>query len=182
MNSFGSLQFVAFAVGILVCIEPQAKHPFELTNVFEIGGGGCIGETRIYEDADTRQAMFGSGVLSPTSGPKSRAEWLLFNRTLATSRKYFLETIGCGTDRVAISLDGKAYVLDQLRIRYLGAPVTYVGDEEGSPNARIEHVSLLYSVYFQDTECTQRFDRVRVHINFKGAKRVVSGIATAGCP
>jgi hypothetical protein len=167
---------------LLVCASANAKQPFELTHVFGIGGGGCVGETRIYDDAAVSRVMVNEMAASAKSVPKSSKEWRSLDRNLAAKPRHFMTTMGCAADRLVISLDGKAYLLDLTQIRQIGMPVTYYSDVEGSPQVRIELVTLLHSIDFRETECTQRFDRVRVHIDFKGGKQIVSALATASCP
>jgi hypothetical protein len=182
MRAFVRSHFFAWPTAFLLVGVVNAGQPFALTYVFDIGGGGCIGETRIYGDAAVAQVMASHRASDLRAIPKSDKAWKRLDRALGAMGRNFLTTIGCAADRVAVSLDGTAHVLDQIQVRRLGAPVTYFNDLEGSPRVRIDALALLHSIYFPGTECTQDFHRVRVHIDFNGAKLEVTGLATAGCP
>jgi hypothetical protein len=188
MRSVHKLRFLAMLFcGWLPWQASAADVSIKLTSDFQTGGGGCVGEIRVYEASVllplTRSKPPGTHPsLAAESSKKSAPNWAALNRMGAFATRYFMTSIGCSPDRLAISLDGKSYVLEEHRIEQLGMPVTYLGAEEGSPRVRVERKAVLHSIRYPETECTQLFEQVRVEIDFKESKRVVSGIATAGCP
>ena len=154
-----------------------AAQPFQLTTVFNIGGGGCVGETRVFADT----AAIANSPAIPASGARTGANEESGGPVRPRIR-YFLTTVGCSADRVAISLDGRAYLLDAYQFDGLGVPITYVSDTALSPRVRVETLAMRSSVEVEGTACTQRSKKVRVRIEFNGATRVVLGTAITGCP
>lgn len=171
--SRATLPFVA----MLLALPPMGglasdRQPFSLTHVFDIGGGGCIGEIRVFE-----------GVHSPPSFPShQRARPLPRSGPTEPANRHFLTTVGCTNEQVGISIDGKGYLLELPRIEKFGQPVTYLSDNASSPRVRIDHLGTLRTVHFKETECTQVVERVRVHIEFNGKTRSVLGTAVGSCP
>ena len=181
MNRLGRKPLVVSVFLLGLALGPAvAAQPFRLTQVFEIGGGGCTGETRLFDDS-TIAAHRSPPASTPNAAMRSAA-WQALDNLLNEKPRYFMTTVGCGADRVAISIDGKAYLLEAYRIEQIGAPATYYSDTSPSPRVRIEKLAVLHSIYFKQTECTQRFLRVRVHVEFNGATSEVPATAINSCP
>lgn len=175
---FGGIAMVLFNFGG----SALAAEPFRLTSTFDIGGGGCIGETRIYEESTVAAERSAGGAQRRIGAKSAVVPWAEVDRRLTSRARYFLITVGCGADRVAISIDGKAYLLEAYRVETIGEPITYFSDTTASPQVRVERLSTVHAIEFKATECTQRFDKVRVRIEFNGTRSVVQGIAINSCP
>lgn len=180
---FNRCSRAATSFGFAACLATTgsaAAQPFSVTSTFDIGGGGCIGETRVYEDQVSAAELKSSAINPPPAA--ARAVWRRSDGRMIPRASYFLTTIGCGADRVAISIDGKAHVLAHILVGAVGHPVTYFADDESAPRVRIEGFETLYRVRSKETDCTQHFERVRVHVEYKGSTRELIGTSVNQCP
>jgi hypothetical protein len=168
---------IAFALPQLA----GANTPFELTRVFDIGGGGCTGETRVYDDAAVAQVA-PHGLARGANAAKDSSTWKTLAARLSAEPLHFLTTVGCAPDRVAISINGKAYVLELMRVEQLGSPAVYYSDTPEAPRVTVERAGALHTINHKETDCRQQFDRVRVRVNFNNLTRVVNATAIGSCP
>jgi hypothetical protein len=178
------LIFIALLKIAVLCFISEnlaaASEPFSLTSKFDIGGGGCVGETRIYDELVILSEKNKRNA-NPGSSLKIGINWEALDNRLSSSIRYFLTTVGCGADQVAISIDGKAFVLDAHQLEELGSAATYYSDTAPNLRVRIETVEVLHSLHIKETECTKFFKKVRVRIEFRGRSRTVAGTSIGGC-
>jgi hypothetical protein len=158
----------------------QAAPAFAFTKELAAGGGGCIGETRVFLQPSANAVLLGP----QHNTADGHWVWKLPNGSRVKD-KPFLETIGCGGDTIVISIDHQTFVLRQLEAADLGTPPYFVGDEgasEPTPRVRVERIKLRHGPVDPETECAEAFGTVRVEVWFKGLTRTVRGSSFQGCP
>jgi hypothetical protein len=109
--------------------------------------------------------------------------WKSANGLKVEGQSFVLTTVGCGADTIAVGIDGKAYLLDQVQQGELGDPVSYLkADDASGPKVKVEAKEVLRELYVKETECRMKFRRVRVSVEFGGATKVWDGTSINGCP
>jgi hypothetical protein len=152
-----------------------------INQVGEHGGGGCVGETRIYAEAPEASVLKNSS-LNPFHTFREGVIWREASGRVISYNSFVITTVGCGADRIVAGVNGKTYSLESARIEQLGLPVTYLDEANAdSPRIRITLLSKLHEVEFKETECVQRFSRVQVAVEISGTRKTFVGTAVKGC-
>jgi hypothetical protein len=175
------------ACGMIFSVLPltqamAAQSQLTVNQVGDHGGGGCIGETRVYAAAPSAWVLKNES-LNPFRTFRPGVSWREASGRVVAYDSFVATTVGCGADRIVAGVNGKTYSLSSVRVEQLGVPVTYL-DESNADSPRVTVVLLmkLHEVEFKETECIQRFNRVRVTVEIAGAKKTFVGTAINGCP
>jgi hypothetical protein len=147
---------------------------FQVTNSFDVsaeagalgGGGGCSGDVFVA----TQERIFSA------SGTPSKATGI------------FLRDFWCANGPVAISIEGKSYVLEPVEASKSPDFFQKTGLHPVYENSRqklvvkLALVERLKSVLDPATECVTRYNKLAVNIQFKGAMQNLIGFTGGGCP
>jgi hypothetical protein len=172
---------LAIACGLmpLMAMPAQSREAFRLTSNFDgTGGGGCVGEESIF------LGWVQPGPLVLRRGEPTEVTALVPVRANGRhAEDPFIRTVGCGADRIVISIDDRGHMLEDIQMTGLGEPVRYVNNEvPGAPTVLIRKLRTLNRLPFPETECEQVYSRVEVRVTYKQSTRTVRGVAVAGCP
>jgi hypothetical protein len=159
---------------IAALILTACANAFQVTNSFEVkaeagalgGGGGCSGDVFVA----SHELVFSS------AGAPAKAKGI------------FLRDFWCANGPVAISIEGKSYVLEPIEVSKSQDFFEKTGLHPAYENSRqklvvklvlVEH---LRSVLDPATDCVTQYNRLAVAIQFRGLTQSLDGFTGGGCP
>lgn len=150
----------------------KATAVLNLTPAADFGGGGCLTETTLFLLPDRDFDFLRAKDKKQTAAA--------FERLTGRRKPYFLSTVGCTNDAIAIGINGATYLLKNMRVEKLGYPAVYVDDN--ALRVTIKAVDEVYTRYIKDTDCTETMARVKVRVDLAGQVVVADALSLRGCP